>query len=205
LAVVQLLHGRYIITVELFGWRQSTRLLQVNAEATELLVTTEQSRARCGVCLRPLASATVGAPCPRCHGAAAAWRGPGAGVSPGVCAEPADVAGGGDGGAVVERDPAGDGYGSIRFHAEVMGSQDIDRHDHSHYYDMGSESLRSLTDISSGHSGQLQQDGLIADGRRQPHIGPFRVPGIPAFIDPEHDRPRPTIQNDHQYLGYRPR
>ncbi|EFG74139.1 hypothetical protein HMPREF0591_5952 [Mycobacterium parascrofulaceum ATCC BAA-614] len=103
------------------------------------------------------------------------------------------------------RDPAGDGYGSIRFHAEVMGSQDIDRHDHSHYYDMGSESLRSLTDISSGHSGQLQQDGLIADGRRQPHIGPFRVPGIPAFIDPEHDRPRPTIQNDHQYLGYRPR
>lgn len=103
------------------------------------------------------------------------------------------------------RDPAGDGYGSIRFHAEVMGSQDIDRHDHSHYYDMGSESMRGLTDIASGHSGQLQQDGLIADGRRQPHIGPFRVPGIPAFIDPEHDRPRPTIQNDHQYLGYQPR
>lgn len=103
------------------------------------------------------------------------------------------------------RDPAGDGYGSIRFHAEVMGSQDIDRHDHSHYYDMGSESMRSLTDIASGHSGQLQQDGLIADGRRQPHIGPFRVPGIPAFIDPEQDRPRNTIQNDHQYLGYQPR
>lgn len=76
------------------------------------------------------------------------------------------------------RDPAGDGYGSIRFHAEVMGSQDIDRHDHSHYYDMGSESLCSITDIAGGHSGQLQQDGLIADGRRQPHIGPFRVPGI---------------------------
>lgn len=103
------------------------------------------------------------------------------------------------------RDPAGDGYGSIRFHAEVMGSQDIDRHDHSHYYDMGSESMRSLTDIASGHSGQLQQDGLVADGRRQPHIGPFRVPGVPAFIDPEHDRPRNTIQNDHQYLGYQPR
>ena len=103
------------------------------------------------------------------------------------------------------RDPAGDGYGSIRFHAEVMGSQDIDRHDHSHYYDMGSESLRSLTDIAGGHSGQLQQEGLIADGRRQPHIGSFRVPGIPAFIDPEHDRPRNEIQNDHQYLGYRPR
>jgi hypothetical protein len=103
------------------------------------------------------------------------------------------------------RDPAGDGYGSIRFHAEVMGSSDINRHDHSHYYDMGSESMRGLTDIASGHSGQLQADGLIADGRRQPHIGPFRVPGIPAFIDPEQDRPRTTIHNDHQYLGYRPR
>lgn len=101
------------------------------------------------------------------------------------------------------RDPAGAGYGSVRFHAEVMGSQDVNRHDHSHYYDMGSESLRSITDIASGHSSQLQQDGLIADGRRQPHIGPFRIPGIPAYIDPEHGRPRTTIHDDHQYLQAR--
>ncbi len=73
LAVVQLLHGRYIIPVELFGWRQPTKLLQVNAEATELLATTDQTRVRCGVCLRPLASAAAGAPCPRCHGSAVAW------------------------------------------------------------------------------------------------------------------------------------
>ena len=101
------------------------------------------------------------------------------------------------------RDPAGDGYGSIRFHAEVQGSQDISRHDHSHYYDMGSEALRSMTDIASGHSDRLATDGLVADGRRQPHIGPFRIPGIPAYIDPEHDRPRDTIHDDHQY-AYKP-
>ncbi|OMC57164.1 hypothetical protein A5747_05105 [Mycobacterium sp. IS-836] len=103
------------------------------------------------------------------------------------------------------RDPAGDGYGSIRFHAEVAGSTDMDRHDHSHYYDMGSEALRSMTDIASGQSNHLATDGLLADGRRQPHIGPFRIPGIPAYIDPEHDRPRDTINDNHAYPTYAPR
>lgn len=73
LAIVQLLHGRYVIPVELFGWRQSTRLLQVNAEATEMLATTDQGRARCDVCLRSLAGAAVGSPCPRCHGSVVLW------------------------------------------------------------------------------------------------------------------------------------
>jgi Hydrolase N-terminal helical domain/Alpha/beta hydrolase len=100
------------------------------------------------------------------------------------------------------RDPTGDGYGSIRFHAEVTDSEDMDRQDHSHYYDMGSEALRSLTDIASGHSDRLGTDGLLADGRRQPHIGPFRLPGIPAYIDPEHDRPRDTIHDKHAYRAY---
>jgi len=50
---------------------------------------------------------------------------------------------------------------------------------------MGSEALRSMTDIASGHSERLSADGLVADGRRQPHIGPFRIPGIPAYIDPK--------------------
>jgi hypothetical protein len=102
------------------------------------------------------------------------------------------------------RDPAGDGYGSIRFHAEVTGSGDINGHDHSHYYDMGSEALRSMTDIASGHSERLATDGLLADGRRQPHIGAVRIPGLPAYIDPEHDRPRDTIQDDHAYRAYEP-
>jgi len=100
------------------------------------------------------------------------------------------------------RDPAGDGYGSIRFHAEVTGSEDVDRYDHSHYYDMGSEALRSMTDIASGHSDHLATDGLLAGGRRQPHVGPFRIPGIPAYIDPEHDRRRDTIHDDHAYRAY---
>ena len=103
------------------------------------------------------------------------------------------------------RDPAGDGYGSIRFDAEVAGSTEMDRHDHSHYYDMGSEALRSMTDIASGHSDHLATDGLLADGRRQPHIGPLRIPGIPAYIDPEHDRPRDTINDNHAYPAYAPR
>jgi Hydrolase N-terminal helical domain/Alpha/beta hydrolase len=103
------------------------------------------------------------------------------------------------------RDPAGDGYGSIRFHAEVTGSGEMDRNDHSHYYDMGSEALRSMTDIASGHSGHLATDGLLANGRRQPQIGPFRIPGIPAYIDPEHDRPRDTIHDNHAYRAYAPR
>jgi Alpha/beta hydrolase len=100
------------------------------------------------------------------------------------------------------RDPTGDGYGSIRFHAEVIDSEDLDRQDHSHYYDMGSEALRSMTDIASGHSDRLATDGLLADGRRQPHIGPFRLPGMPAYIDPEHDRPRDTIHDNHAYRAY---
>jgi len=103
------------------------------------------------------------------------------------------------------RDPAGVGYGSIRFHAEVTGSEEVDRYDHSRYYDVGSEALRGITDIACGHSDQLATDGLLADGRRQPHIGPFRIPGIPAYIDPEHDRPRDTIHDGHAYRAYTPR
>lgn len=72
-AVIQLLQGRYVMPVELFGWRQPIRLLQVNDEAVELLTTTARSRVRCEVCMRPMASAAVGAPCPRCHGKAAVW------------------------------------------------------------------------------------------------------------------------------------
>jgi Hydrolase N-terminal helical domain/Alpha/beta hydrolase len=102
------------------------------------------------------------------------------------------------------RDPAGDGYGSIRFHAEVTASEEMDRNDHSRYYDMGSEALRSMTDIASGQSDHLVKDGLLADGRRQPHMGPFPMPGIPAYIDPEHERPRDTIHDDHAYRAYAP-
>lgn len=102
------------------------------------------------------------------------------------------------------RDPAGDGYGSIRFHAEVPGPGSVNGHDHSHYYVKGSESLRSITDIVSGHPERLATDGMLADGRRQPHIGPFRIPGAPGYVDPEAGRPRNTIHDDHAYPAYKP-
>jgi hypothetical protein len=97
------------------------------------------------------------------------------------------------------RDPAGDSYGSIRFRAEVPDSESANERHHSHYYMMGSEALRSMTDIVSGHPERLATDGLIADGRRQPHVGSLRIPGLPAYIDPEGHRPRNTIHDDHEY------
>lgn len=105
----------------------------------------------------------------------------------------------GDGRIGLGRDPADEGYGSLRFHAEVTGSADLDRHDHSHYYDIGSEALRSITDIVSGHPERLATDGLLAYPRRQPYIGSFEIPAIPAIVDPEQDRPRDTIRDDHAY------
>ena len=103
------------------------------------------------------------------------------------------------------RDPAGDSYGSIRFRAEVPDSESVNERHHSHYYMMGSEALRAMTDIVTGHPERLAKDGLLADGRRQPHVGPFRIPGVPAYIDPEGSRPRNTIHDDHEYFPVRTR
>jgi hypothetical protein len=100
------------------------------------------------------------------------------------------------------RDPAGDSYGSIRFRAEVPDSESANERHHSHYYMMGSEALRAMTDIVSGHSERLATDGLLADGRRQPHVGLLRIPGLPAFVDPEGHRPRNSVLDNHQYPGY---
>jgi Alpha/beta hydrolase len=100
-------------------------------------------------------------------------------------------------------DPAGDGFGSVRFEAEVMGRDRLDMGDHSHYYDAGGEALRSIVHIVTGNGGALARDDLVAEGRRQPHattpreinipgLGRIslphidtRIPGTPASIDPE--------------------
>lgn len=107
------------------------------------------------------------------------------------------------------RDPAGEGYGSVRFRAEVPGSLAPGVADHVRYYHAGSESLRAITDIVTGHSERLPTDGLLAQGRRQPHLGlpglpgiplphiDTRIPGIPAYIDPEGDRR--DVVDDHGY------
>ena len=115
-------------------------------------------------------------------------------------------------------DPAGDAFGSIRFDAEVVGSDGLDTHDHSHYYDRGSESLRSMTRIATGTSDLLASEGLLAEGRHQPrvqlppteidlpglppiHLPPIGadIPGSPAIIDTEARRPRQTLTDDHSF------
>jgi len=114
-------------------------------------------------------------------------------------------------------DPAGDQFGSVRFDAEVVGRDGLDTNDHSHYYDMGSESLRVLTHIATGDDGQLAGEGLVAEGRRQPHVDlptevelpfggkvalsdvGFDIPGSPAYIDPEADRPSESVTKDHAF------
>lgn len=113
-------------------------------------------------------------------------------------------------------DPAGNGFGSVRFDSEVPGRSGLpDFGDHSRYYDLGGESLRAMTDIANGDGSTLADNGLTAEGRRQPHIGlPHEldlpglppidmpdwdtpIPGTPALIDPEGDRG--TVTKDHQY------
>jgi pimeloyl-ACP methyl ester carboxylesterase len=114
-------------------------------------------------------------------------------------------------------DPAAEGFGATRFHAEVPGADGINPHDHSHYYASGSESLRAMTDIASGHSERLATDGLIAESRHQPTVSTpdhIDIPGIgrvdiphtdipifgtPAIIDPEADRPSESVKDNHGY------
>jgi hypothetical protein len=115
-------------------------------------------------------------------------------------------------------DPAGDAFGSVRFDAEVVGSDGLDTNDHSHYYERGSESLRAMTRIATGTSDQLGAEGLLAEARHQPrvelppseidlpllppiHLPPVGadIPGSPAIIDTEARRPRQTVTNDHAF------
>ena len=114
-------------------------------------------------------------------------------------------------------DPAGDGFGSVRFDAEVTGRDGWDTNDHSHYYDLGSESMRGMTYIATGHGDMLAQEGLTAEGRHQPRVElpreidlPFGgrinlppvgadIPGSPAYLDPEADRPSGSVTKDHAF------
>lgn len=101
-------------------------------------------------------------------------------------------------------DPAADGFGSVRFRAEVPGADGINPHDHSHYYHPGSESLHSMADITSGHGDALEADGLTAGHRylpgtvNVPGLGPVGlVPGMPAVIDPEWNRE--SVADNHVF------
>jgi hypothetical protein len=112
-------------------------------------------------------------------------------------------------------DPASDQFGSIRFRAEVPGSDGIHGADHSHYYHPRSESLAAMGDIASGHSERLAGEHLRAGHRHQPHLATpdqvnipglgrvpiphidVPIPGTPPVIDPEWDRPPDSIVDNH--------
>jgi hypothetical protein len=107
-------------------------------------------------------------------------------------------------------DPAADGFGSVRFRAEVPGSDGINPHDHSHYYYPGSEALHSMADIVSGHGDALEADGLTAGHRHQIGGVQIRIPGLPpvtvgphtpAVLDPEWNRSPGSITDDHFFDG----
>jgi hypothetical protein len=86
-------------------------------------------------------------------------------------------------------DPAVDGYGSTRFKAEVPGHSMNPVYDHLHYFDEGSESLFSMSDVVSGHGDALQRDGMTAR-----HRGEY---GLGRVADPEVARPA-TSRHRHR-------
>jgi hypothetical protein len=105
-------------------------------------------------------------------------------------------------------DPAADGFGSVRFRAEVPGSNGLGPQDHSYYYHRGSEALYSMADIASGHGDALASDGMLAQPRHQPRIQidipglgsiGIELPGTPASIDPEWDRSPGSITDTHVF------
>jgi len=66
-------------------------------------------------------------------------------------------------------DPAVDGFGSTRFHAEVTAITD-NANAHSHYFDTGSDALRSMGLIASGNGDALQSNELTAAHRDGLHV-----------------------------------
>lgn len=89
-------------------------------------------------------------------------------------------------------DPSMDGFGSTRFKAENPAYTANPIYDHSHYFDKGSESLFSISDVVSGHGDALANDGMTA-----PHRGEY---GLPGWVDPEATR-QATTGHTHSAPG----
>ncbi|MFM9034309.1 MAG: alpha/beta hydrolase [Mycobacterium sp.] len=114
-------------------------------------------------------------------------------------------------------DPAAESFGAKRFRSEVPGSDGLSVADHSHYYTIGSESLRAMTEISTGRGARLVTDGLLAQTRHVPDLrlpdtvsipgfGVIDLPdvsipvsGAPEVIDPEWERAGDTVHDNHGY------
>ncbi|WP_343571956.1 alpha/beta hydrolase [Mycobacterium sp.] len=111
-------------------------------------------------------------------------------------------------------DPAHEGFGAVRFRAEVPDAESVKPTDHSHYYHRGSESLFSMGNIVSGHASELAGDGMLAGARTDqtvlkppvvniPGIGDVTLPigdtTVPVIHDPEWDRPGSSVHDDHGF------
>ncbi len=92
------------------------------------------------------------------------------------------------GGVGLGRDPAMDGFGSTRFHAEVADFSPNPIDEHTSYFKNGSESLFSIGDIVSGHGDALGHDGMTADHRVKTPGFPFPHPGGVAALDRDRSR-----------------
>ncbi|HUO39218.1 MAG TPA: alpha/beta hydrolase, partial [Mycobacterium sp.] len=112
-------------------------------------------------------------------------------------------------------DPAHEGFGAVRFRAEVAGSHNVVPWftDHSHYYDRGSEALHNMTEIATGRGGNLANEGMLAPLRDEEHVstpsevrtplGTIPLPHLeirePVTVDPEWDRPSNSVTKDHDF------
>ncbi len=112
-------------------------------------------------------------------------------------------------------DPAHEGFGAVRFRAEVADSHSLTPWltDHAHYYDVGSEALHNMTEIVTGRGDRLAAEGMLAAERAQariaiPHqvhtpVGTVSLPHVeirmPIAVDPEWDRPARTVTNGHGF------
>lgn len=65
--------GSFLTVVDLYGARDKTCLLQVNAEVVRLQLAQAPMRYRCQVCEKPLLGSRQGLPCPHCHGFMVYW------------------------------------------------------------------------------------------------------------------------------------
>ncbi|MBS9534372.1 alpha/beta hydrolase [Mycobacterium sp. M1] len=90
-------------------------------------------------------------------------------------------------------DPAHDGFGATRFRAEIPDANGLNPGDHSHYYEVGGEALRGMTDIATGHGADLANDGMLAAPRTDAPIL-----GTGSVHTPFGDRPVPTLQSPIQ-------
>ena len=65
--------GKFLIAADLYGTKQKTKLLQVNAETIQLQLTPDIERLRCQTCGTPFSGKFLNFPCAHCQGRLALW------------------------------------------------------------------------------------------------------------------------------------